>query len=183
MRRRINNLVSVIYSFVRLCVLKVFHKGRLKFYPVQRISPNVVLELNSGAFLELGKKVRIHSGSKIKVRNSAKCEIGNDVRMNYGCMVICRQEIHIGEGCEFGPNVLIYDHDHDFRCAGGLKAGKFKEEPVTIGKNVWIGANTIVLRGTKIGDNAVIGAGSIVKGQIPANAVLIQKRIEEVKQH
>ena len=82
---------------------------------------------------------------------------------------------------QFSPNVQIYDHDHDFRVEGGVKAGKYKTAPVEIGNNVWIGANTIILRGTKIGDNAVIGAGCVVKGEVPAGAVLVQKRVSEIK--
>ena len=49
-----------------------------------------------------------------------------------------------------------------------------------IGNRVWIGANTVILRGTVIGDDCVIGAGSVVKGNVPANSVLVQKRDDEI---
>ena len=74
------------------------------------------------------------------------------------------------------PNVQIYDHDHDYVCEGGIAKGKYITGPVEIGSNVWIGANCVILRGTKIGDNCVIGANSVVKGEIPANSVVYQKR-------
>ena len=59
----------------------------------------------------------------------------------------------------------------------------FQEAPTTpeIGKNVWIGANTVILRGTKIGDNCVIGAGTIVKGDFPENSIIVQNREPKVK--
>ena len=72
--------------------------------------------------------------------------------------------------------MLIYDHDHDYRAQGGIKAGKYKTTPVRIGDNVWIGANTVILRGTTIGNNVVIGAGSVVSGNVEDNTVFIQKR-------
>lgn len=79
------------------------------------------------------------------------------------------------------PNVQIYDHDHDFRTEGGVKAGKYRTESIEIGSNVWIGANSVILKGSRIGDNAVIAAGSIVKGEVPSGTVLIQKRINEIR--
>ena len=47
---------------------------------------------------------------------------------------------------------------------------------IIIGKNVWIGANTVILRGTTIGDNAVIAAGSVLKGDVAPNTVFLNKR-------
>ncbi len=176
MRRQINNLISVAYTAVRLTLMKPFHGRRLRFHAVERFSPNVVLELERGGMLELGSRVRMHSGCKLKVRKGAKAVVGGGVSLNYGCMLLCRQEIRIGQGSEFGPNVLIYDHDHDFRCEGGIRAGKYRCAPVTIGKDCWIGANTVILRGVTIGDRAVIAAGSVVTKDVPADTILIQKR-------
>ena len=84
----------------------------------------------------------------------------------------------IGEGTEFGPSVYLYDHDHDYRV--GLKEEKFLSAPVVIGKNCWIGANTVILRGTVIGDNCVIGAGSVIKGCFPDKSVIVQRRTTEI---
>lgn len=98
-------------------------------------------------------------------------------------MIACHKSITIGNDVMFSPNVQIYDHDHDFRVAEGVKAGKYKTEPIIIGNNVWIGANTIILRGTVIGDNTVIAAGCVIKGVIPPNSKVYQKRelkIQEV---
>lgn len=176
MRRVINNLVSIIVTLFKLGLLKLVHWKDLKFYYIERFSPNVVVEVNNGGMLHLGKKVRAHTGCKIKVRKGAKLIIGDNVRINYNCMIFCHESISIGDGCEFGPNVLVYDHDHDFKCEEGIKSGKFLTAPVIIGKNTWIGANVVILRGTTIGDNVVIGAGCIVKGNIPSNAVYIQRR-------
>ena len=174
MRRLITNALSVIHSFFRLSCLKLIRGKQLIVCGMQRLSPNVVFEMNPGAKVTLGKTVRIHSGSKIKVRKGAELSIGDNVKMNYYCVLVCHHHISIGEGTEFGPFVLVYDHDHDFRA--GLDSGGFRESPVSIGKNCWIGSNVVILRGATIGDNCVIGAGSVVTGDVPSNTVLTQKR-------
>lgn len=182
MRHKIGNIISVMYSFFRLCILKLFYWKKLKFYPIERLSPNVVLDIGGQSRLILGKKVRAHSGTRLTIAAGGKLVVGNNVRINNNCRFACRNNIEIGDGAEFGPGVLIYDHDHDFRIEGGIKTSKYTVDSVKIGKNVWIGANTIILKGTVIGDNSVIAAGSIVKGTIPENSVFIQKRVSEVKE-
>lgn len=181
MRRTLNNVISVAFSAVRMIWFKIMGGSNFKGSLIQRFSPNVVLEFNKGSKISLGRQIRIHSGSKIKVRSGAKLYIGDKVKINYNCLIICHDNIKIGEGTEFGPSVYVYDHDHDFRVEGGLKADKFKYSPVTIGKKCWIGANTIILRGTTIGDNSVIAAGSIVNGDVPSNSLFVQRRTSEIK--
>ncbi len=107
--------------------------------------------------------------------------IGDNVGLNTNCIVACHEKIVIGNDVEFGPNVCVYDHDHDFRAEGGLKAAKFITAPVEIGDGTWVGANTIILRGAKIGKECVIGAGCIVSGLIPDGSILTQKREDTIK--
>lgn len=176
--RTIKSFISVVVTFFRLAIRKLFSPRKLRFGAVERISPNVLLEFNRGAKVTLGKKIRVHSGSKIKVRRGASLSIGAGTKINYNCMIVCRQSISIGVKCEFGPGVLVYDHDHDFRA--GLEKKEYKCSDVVIGNRVWIGANTVILRGAVIGDDCVIGAGSVVKGNVPANSILVQKRDNEI---
>lgn len=100
--------------------------------------------------------------------------IGSNVKINYNCIFVCHNLIEIGEGTEFSPSVYVYDHDHDYRV--GLKNNKFKSAPIVIGQNCWIGANTVILRGTTIGNNCVVGAGCILNGTHEDNSLIIQKR-------
>lgn len=182
MRRQFNNIVSVSYSALRLGIYKIFNGINLKTGLIERISPNVVLEFNRGSKVSLGNKVRIHGGSKIKVRPGAQLHIGGSVKINYYCIIACHDKISIGEGTEFGPSVYLYDQDHDYRRGFSANSDEecFKKAPIEIGKNCWIGANTIILRGTRVGDNCVIGAGCVLKGNYPSNSVVVQKRITEI---
>ena len=182
MRRKLGNIISVIFSFFRFCLLKLFYWRRFSFYPIERISPNVVIDISGKSKLFLGKKARVHSGSRLSAAAGGVLKIGHNVRMNTNCRIACRYNIEIDDGAEFGPGVLVYDHDHDFRAEGGIKTERFTVDSVKIGKNVWIGANTIILKGTVIGDGSVIGAGSIVKGIIPPGSILVQKRVSEIRE-
>lgn len=179
MRRQFNNIISVAHSAIRFGLLKLLNGKNFNANIVERFSPNVVFEMTKGAKVKLGKMVRAHSGCKFKVRRNAELVIGDGVKINYYCIFACHEKITVGAGTEFGPSVYLYDHDHDFRA--GLKENKYKSAPITIGKNCWIGANTVILRGTTIGDNCVIGAGSVVHGDIPDNTVFVQQRESSLK--
>ena len=180
MKRYIRTGICVAYSFIKFYFIKLFHIKNFRFTVFNLVSPFTEIEIGKKSKLTFMKMIRIRSGCKIKVRNCAEVYIGDNTSLNYGCMIISHERIIIGKDVQFGPNVLIYDHDHDFRATNGLKELKYKTSPIEIGDNVWIGANTVILRGTKIGNNCVIGAGSVIKGELADNSVVIQKRKTEV---
>ena len=95
--------------------------------------------------------------------------LGDNVFLNYGCVFLDVCPIEIGDLCQIGPGVQIYAADHprdpEIRVQG-LENGK----PVRIGRNVWIGGQAIILPGVEIGDDAVIGAGSVVTRDVPAGS-------------
>lgn len=160
-------------------LIKIFHGENFKFGKLTRISFSSELTVESRSKVALGKRLKMKSRSIIRVRKNAELVIGDYVSLNEGSIITAYEKIHIGNGVNIAPNVMIYDHDHDFRADGGLAADKYKTSPIEIGNNVWIGANTVILRGTKIGDNCVIAAGSVVKGVVPPNTIFVQKRNSE----
>ena len=174
MRRLLGNIISVLWTMPRLLIKKLMHGGKFRSGLIERISPNVVLDFWRGSTVELGSKIRAHSGCIVRVLSKGRLKIGDNVRMNYRCVFMCMDSISVGEGTVFGPSVYVYDHDHDY--AVGIEKDEYKTEPVVIGKNCWIGANTVILRGTKLGDNCVVGAGCVIRGEYPDNTVIVQKR-------
>ncbi|WP_099190595.1 acyltransferase [Tepidibacter mesophilus] len=176
MKRYIRAGICLIYSLIKFSLIKLFHMKNFRFTVLNLISPFTEIEIGKRAKLLLGKMVRARSGVKIKVRNGAEVQIGDNTSLNHGCMIISHENIIIGKNVQFGPGVLIYDHDHDFRAKNGLKELKYKTSPVEIGDNVWIGANTVILRGTRIGHNCVVGAGSVINGEFADHMVILQKR-------
>lgn len=176
MRHEIGNIISGAFSMGKLVLMKVIYRNRLHFTAIERLSPNVVLDIDGISTLVFRDKVSIHSGSRITVASGGYVEIGNRVRINNNCRIACRKKIIIEDRVEIGPNVLIYDHDHDYKCSGGLESREYVKTPVYIGEGSWIGAGTIILRGTSIGKNCVVGAGSVLKGAFPDNCLIVQKR-------
>lgn len=176
MKKYFRAAIYMSYSFAKFIVLKIFHFKHFHFTMTNLISPFTKIELDKKGSLDLGRFIKIRSGSKIQVRSGANVKIGDYTFLNHGCMVVSHEKISIGKNVQIGPNVLIYDHDHDYNSIHGLKVLKYKTSPIVIGENVWIGANTVILRGTKIGNNCVIGAGSVVKGEFPDNTIILQKR-------
>lgn len=111
------------------------------------------------------------------VRPPFHCDYGSNIRLgqgvflNYNCVILDVAEVSIGDGTQIGPAVQIYaaDHPRDARArAAGLESGL----PVRIGRNVWIGGGAIVLPGVSIGDDAVVGAGSVVTRDVAAGTTV-----------
>lgn len=108
--------------------------------------------------------------------NDAVLIIGNNCGFS-GATIWCFKYIKLGNNVRVGANAVIMDgdaHQDDER------AGDNKE--IIIGDNVWIGANVAILKGVHIGDNAVIGMGSVVTKDIPANCVAAGNPCRVIKQ-
>jgi len=98
--------------------------------------------------------------------------LGKKVFFNFNCIVLDVNPITIGDNTLIGPAVQFYGGTHPLDAAvrrSGLESGR----PITIGSDVWIGGNAIICPGVTIGDRAVIGAGSVVTHDIPADAVAV----------
>ena len=181
MNKYIKAVFCVPLAAVKYAILRLGNGGRFSAKLPAITSPLTEITVEKNSRLCIGKKLKMHNGAKIRVRKNAKVSIGKNFGMSNGCVITAYHEVSIGDNVMLGPNVLIYDHDHDYRAEGGIAAMKYKTAPISIGNNVWIGANTVILRGTKLGDNCVVGAGCVVKGEYPDNSVVVQKRQTEYK--
>ena len=98
--------------------------------------------------------------------------LGDQFYANFNLVIIDDMDVYIGNQVMIGPNVTICTTGHPvyplYR-----EMGAHYSLPIHIGNKVWIGANSVVLPGVTIGDNSVIGAGSIVTRDIPANVVAV----------
>ncbi len=119
------------------------------------IGPNVVIE---------EPPLRANWGKNV--------HIGNDFYANFNLTLVDDTDIYIGNNVLIGPNVVIDTGTHPIRPDIRAKQAQYNVA-VTIEDNVWIGAGAIILPGVCIGKNTVIGAGSIVTKDIPANVVAI----------
>jgi maltose O-acetyltransferase len=114
-------------------------------------------------------------GEGAVIRPPFHCDYGFNIRLgagaflNFNCVILDVVGVTIGERTQIAPGVQILaaDHPRDPALrASGLEFGR----PVSIGRNVWIGAGAIILPGVSVGDDAVIGAGSVVTRDVPTGA-------------
>lgn len=96
--------------------------------------------------------------------------MGSNVFINFNFTILDCAPITIGNNVFIGPNVQLYTAHHPLEIEARNQHIGFAE-PITIGNDVWIGGGCIILPGVTIGDGTVIGAGSVVTKDIPANSV------------
>ena len=145
--------------------------NKISFSMLSLVSPFSTVKTRKGK-IRIGKKAAIRSNAEI-CASDGEILIGNDCFVNKNCMIVAHNKISIGDGTTIGPNVCIYDHDHNYKKDG---LGDFISKPVTIGKNVWIGAGVIILKGVSIGDNAILAAGTIVNRDVLDDTLFYEKR-------
>ncbi|MBD2167395.1 sugar O-acetyltransferase [Calothrix membranacea FACHB-236] len=115
-------------------------------------------------------------GKKVSIVPPFHCDYGSNIYagdgfyMNYGCVILDCNTVHIGDNVLCAPYVQIYTAYHPTAPEIRL-SGRELAAPVTIGNNVWIGGSAIICPGVTIGENTTIGAGSVVVKDIPANVV------------
>jgi acetyltransferase-like isoleucine patch superfamily enzyme len=143
-----------------------------------------VLVINNKGIMEIDQSARINSSkfknviggdtrSSIVVKKGAALKIGRNFRMSNSA-IYCAQQITIGDNVMIGGSCKIWDTD--FHSLDPMKRldnpnENYRTEAIQIGNNVFIGANTIILKGVEIGDNVIVGAGSVVAKNIPAGEI------------
>ena len=88
--------------------------------------------------------------------------------INEGCQITCASHTTLGKGCTIGRDVVIRDYDGHTIDLPGYEIAK----PIHIGEHVWIGNRAIILKGVTIGDGAIVAAGALVTGDVPAHTIV-----------
>jgi acetyltransferase-like isoleucine patch superfamily enzyme len=125
---------------------------------------------------EIIRKLLCSTGEKFFIEPPFRCDygynitIGNNFYSNYNLIILDCAKTVIGDNVLIGPNVGIYTAGHPVHYELRNQEYEFAL-PITIGNSVWIGGNVVINPGISIGDNSVIGSGSIVTKDIPSNVV------------
>lgn len=137
-----------------------------------RLETALCMARNSKIIFGGGKnfgQIQVGYGSYIQVGKNAELSIG-DTFINREVKIICNKKITIGDGCIIAMGTVIRDND------GGshrlLSPGYTNAKPVSIGNHVWLGENSMVLKGVTIGDGAVVAASSVVTCDVPPHCLV-----------
>lgn len=125
---------------------------------------------------EILKELLGEGGGKCFIKPPFRCdygkfiEIGEGTFLNFDCIILDACKVKIGKHVLIGPRTCIYSATHPIY-APVRAEGYDVSKPVTISDNVWLGGNVVVNPGVTIGENSIIGAGSVVTKDIPANVI------------
>lgn len=169
--------VRAVFSLPKVIGWKLWFGRRLQMPMVQAFGRHTELHIAKQANVSIGKETVSRFGLFLRAEKG-HLVIGNKCFFNTQVSITCLREVTIGDRCQIANNVVIVDHDHDYR----LGWGHYKTEPVKIGNDVWIGANAVILKGSTIGDGAVIAAGAVVKGIVEPHSVYFGLGKEQRKQ-
>lgn len=205
MKRLIKNILlaiaSIIYNKKTLIGFKKLHT-KLCWYAYRNsfgsLGEQTLAEpgfkIHGGEHIHIGDRFLAGTGLNLQAWDSyagehfqPKLIIGNDVVLTDYVQITCANEIRIGNHVLVGQNVFISDNDHgraDATAIGvpPIERKLFSKGPVIIGNNVWIGRGAVILAGVTIGDNAIIGANSVVTKDVPPCCVAAGVPAKVIKQ-
>lgn len=166
----LRNVISSIY----LMMFFYIKKSRLK-KPLSILKPR---------HITIGKNVYIYKGARIECYEEGcpSLNIGNDVIIGYTFTCLVADRVTIGDNSIFASNVSIISENHGMDpTIGCYYKQPLIHSPISIGRGCWIGQNVTVLPGVTLGDNVIVGAGSIVTSSFPSNVIIAGSPAKVIK--
>lgn len=166
---KLKKYLKVMYTLSRFLLFKIKYGADISYSLLQRkIGSRLDIVLKRGGSLTMGSNNNIRKDCHFIANDGGKIIIGSNNFFNYNVSITSLSKVQIGDRCKIANNVVIIDHDHDFR--NGNKGYKLGD--VIIGNDVWIGANVTILRGVSIGNGAVVAAGAVVTKDVLDESVV-----------
>jgi len=157
--------------------------AKVSFANKIKVGRNLLLKRNSHIYALSDKGIVIGDNFSLGEHAIIECTgvlrdlgesltIGNNVGVSHYCFIGVRGSIKIGDNVIFGPRVSVFSENHNFdRLEIPIKDQGETRKDTLIGNDVWIGTGSIILSGVKIGDGAIIAAGSVVNKDVPSNTI------------
>jgi acetyltransferase-like isoleucine patch superfamily enzyme len=171
-----NRMLTVRYARLALR----YARRRLFTSAGWRWETDGLLFLGKGLQIQIGKRGRVRFGRFVWVGDGSKIRchegeviIGQKTVLGQECTISAYQRVRIGEQCVIADRAMFIDFDHGMvEVERPIRQQGIYKRDVEVGSNVWIGYGACVLRGVRVGDNAVIGTNAVVTADVPANAVV-----------
>lgn len=168
-----------IFAFFRLLILSAFMQ-RCGFGGYLG-KPLYISRLRA---LCLGKRVRIYPLSRIEILSGGVVDVGDEVSIGQSLHLISGSSVTIGSRTTISANVFISDIDHDYSIIGQhILEQPLKIKPTSIGSNSFIGYGAVILPGTILGKNCVVGANSVVRGKFDDYSVVAGNPAKVIKRY
>lgn len=173
---------------VRLAATALFAMRRARYrvrYPRLTLGENVMIQ---GRLIIENRSARIHigDGTRIKkvvrITGGGSVEVGSNTLLN-GCWIGAEEKVTIGSWCLISDCDISDSDFHNLAPSDRHRARTSRAtSAVAIGDNVWLGAHSIVLKGSRIGADSVVGAGAVVRSDVPEGVVVIGNPAQIVKE-
>lgn len=170
-----------VLSLIRRIITHVASTMRILFYraafPAIDLPFSVVVERGAtlsatdGGTIKFGEGCFIGSAAQI-VSGGGRIVIGEKVHIGSGSIIVSQDSIEIGRDTQIAQYVVIRDQDHDFS-SRPIRTSGFRRGAIAIGEDCWLGCKSTVLRNSTIGEGAVIGAHTLVRGNVPAFSLAV----------
>jgi len=157
--------------------VKFLSISRLKVGRLAYIGHNSYVDCECESVVELGIRSTIREGAWIQCRSGLNLrgigfKLGNRAYIGPGSVIGVGGRIVIGDGTQAGSRLTLISESHDNNNEDrSYVSGDVKRKGIVIGKNCWLGSNVTILDGVEIGDNSVVGAGSVVTKSIPEKSM------------
>jgi maltose O-acetyltransferase len=175
---------KLVYLFKFL--LKVKFNKNINSNTIVILQKNVKLIIEEGGEIVFGKNVVIKENTTLYAKKNAKITFGDNTSTGHHTEISANISVEIGSEVIMGAYTYITDSNHDYRNSNlPIRKQGMLAESTVVGNNVWIGRNTMLLKGSKIGKNSVVAGGSVVTKKYNGNIILagipakIIKRIYE----
>jgi len=174
-------LAGNMYNPMDEQLVKERHQARLLFHKINSLNDDSKEERN-----KLLYQLIENAGKNLLIEPPFYCDYGYNIKtgdnvfMNFNCCILDVTTVTHGNHVMIGPNVIIYTATHPLEHTL-RNSGKEFSKPITIENNVWIGGNAVICPGVTIGDNVVIGAGSVVTKSFPNNVFIAGNPAKVIK--
>lgn len=183
MREKYYRIKSIINTYIYICFISLRYPNVMLGKNL-KIFGKLNLSIQKSSVVNIGNNITLRSATKynyiginkpvvIAVSNYAVLSIGNNTGFS-GTSIYVMDRVIIGDNCSFGANTAIWDtdfHPVNYLDRRVNDITKINSSPIEIGNDVFVGANSIILKGINIGDRAIIGAGSVVTKDIPSDEI------------